>query len=225
MFEICAADIRDKKVLEIGVGGGRITGPLAAMAGEFFGVDYVPAMVEACRARFPELNIDQCDAQDLSRFADQSFDFILFGFNGIDDLGHDGRLRAMSEIFRVLRPGGVYAFSSQNLDHAKRVRLFNPYMKFGLRYILVNARNLLSFLFAMRHEVHAETYKILSMPAGGLGNLGVYSYCITKDNQLAQLHEIGFENTRALSFDGSELKGSNPDRESPWIYYIVHKPA
>jgi SAM-dependent methyltransferase len=55
-------------VLDIGVGGGRTTPALSARAGRYVGIDFAPAMVEACQARFPDLEFAVGDAADLSRF-------------------------------------------------------------------------------------------------------------------------------------------------------------
>ena len=58
-------------VLELGVGGGRTAGPLAKIAGQYIGIDYSQAMVEACRARYPLLEFRHGDATDLSQFEDE----------------------------------------------------------------------------------------------------------------------------------------------------------
>lgn len=55
-----------------------------------------------------------CEGRDLSQFRTASFDLILFSFNGIDYLSHAGRLKALTEIRRVLAIGGVFVFSSDN---------------------------------------------------------------------------------------------------------------
>ncbi len=41
------------RFLDIGVGGGRTTEALAALAGDYVGVDYSAEMVRRCRARHP----------------------------------------------------------------------------------------------------------------------------------------------------------------------------
>ena len=53
---------------------------------------------------------------DLDFAADNSYDFVLFSYNGIDHLELPERERALIEMKRVLRPGGLMAFSSHNAN-------------------------------------------------------------------------------------------------------------
>jgi ubiquinone/menaquinone biosynthesis C-methylase UbiE len=102
-------------ILDIGVGGGRTTPYLSARAGRYLGVDYAEAMVNACRQKFPDLSFVTLDASNLNGLADASFDVVVFSFNGIDCLPTDEmRLACLRSVRRVLRPGGVFIFSSHN---------------------------------------------------------------------------------------------------------------
>jgi SAM-dependent methyltransferase len=102
-------------ILDLGVGGGRTTPYLSGRASRYVGVDYVPAMVEACRTKFPGLEFALADAANLTAFADASFDAVVFAFNGIDFvLPEASRRRCLEHIHRVLKPGGVLIFSSHN---------------------------------------------------------------------------------------------------------------
>jgi ubiquinone/menaquinone biosynthesis C-methylase UbiE len=108
------------KMLDIGVGGGRTTKHFAAIVADYIGIDYSAAMIAACQKRFADSAqtalFEVCDARDLSRFQDDSFDFILFSFNGIDYVSHVDRLKVFAEINRVGKPGGYFCFSSHNLQ-------------------------------------------------------------------------------------------------------------
>ena len=79
------------------------------------GVDYSEAMIHVCRRKFPDLDFVHADASDLSAFEDASFDAIVFSYNGLDCvLPNEKRLRCLRECWRVLRPAGVFVFSSHN---------------------------------------------------------------------------------------------------------------
>lgn len=112
-------DLTRARVLDVGVGGGRTTGYFAQNCGEYIGIDLSAAMVAACVERFAHLqNLQfwQADARDLSRFDERSFDLVLFSFNGIDYVDHGDRLRILAEVERVLKIGGMFCFSSHNLQ-------------------------------------------------------------------------------------------------------------
>ncbi len=72
-------------------------------------------MIRVCRGKFPHLQFIVADASDLSQLADATFDAIVFSFNGIDCLvPEESRHKCLRECHRVLKPAGVYIFSSHN---------------------------------------------------------------------------------------------------------------
>lgn len=99
-------------VLDLGVGAGRTTPHLRGLGGRYVGIDVEPAMVAACRERFPDADVRVGDAADLSAFADGSFDAVVFSFNGLDYV--ERRAACLAECHRVLRPGGVLLLSRHN---------------------------------------------------------------------------------------------------------------
>ena len=104
-----------KNILDLGVGGGRTAEALGPSAASYIGSDYSPSMVEASRKRFPNLRFEVVDASDLSRFAAESFDVVLFSFNGLGELfPHERRQACHDEARRVLKPGGLWIFSLHN---------------------------------------------------------------------------------------------------------------
>ena len=102
------------RVLDIGCGAGRTTAALAQRGYRVTAIDYSPDMVAATRSRGLDAEILQMDAATLA-FADRSFDAALFSFNGLDGIFPSQlRRRALGEMHRVVRPGGVLYFSGHN---------------------------------------------------------------------------------------------------------------
>jgi toxoflavin synthase len=103
-------DVRGLTLLDLGCGEGYCARELKKRgAGRIFGMDLSLSMVQAARQkeRSEPLGIeyDQGDATDLSRFSAESFDLVvaMFLFNYLDVAATE---RTLSEVHRVLRPGG-----------------------------------------------------------------------------------------------------------------------
>ena len=110
-----APELRDRKLLDLGVGGGRTTSAMLRISHDYMAVDYSQSLVDLAKRRTGVAAIFHADVRDMRKlFKAESFDFVLFSFNGIDYMPHDGRLAALSEIHRVLKPGGRFLFSSHN---------------------------------------------------------------------------------------------------------------
>lgn len=120
----------DARVLDLGVGTGRTTPWLAAIASSYLGIDIAPLMVERARQVNPTERFIVGDATDLSMLDDASFDVVVFSYNGLDYVvPGDDRDRCLREIARVLAPGGTFIFSSH--DPRAVIRPRNPDL--GLR--------------------------------------------------------------------------------------------
>jgi SAM-dependent methyltransferase len=106
-------------VLDLGCGTGRTSIPLWKLGFRVHAVDITPAMIAAARAVAARYRADLAlhvqDAQELA-FPDASFDGALFSYNGIGHLPRRaGKLAALREIRRVLRPGAAFVFSVHHL--------------------------------------------------------------------------------------------------------------
>ncbi|KAG8465085.1 hypothetical protein KFE25_012448 [Diacronema lutheri] len=110
------SDDSGRRYLEVGCGGGVLTEELAARGCTMHGIDMSEKAVEYARARAAHLSLPNAtyevgNAYDLSRFGDASFDGVVMA----DVLEHLHDLpRALGEVARVLKPGGVFAFDTIN---------------------------------------------------------------------------------------------------------------
>ena len=110
---------KSAKLLELGCGAGRVAFGLSKLGFEnLTATDFAPPMVEIAR----EINLRECknidfevaDATALT-FPENSFDAIVFAFNGLQMIPkQERRLQALKEIFRVLKPGGIFIFTGHD---------------------------------------------------------------------------------------------------------------
>jgi predicted TPR repeat methyltransferase len=115
-----------KRAADLGCGTGLAAREFAAIVGEFIGVDLSPGMIEEARATGRYARLDVADmVQGLRAEPDASVDLVLAAdaVNYLRDLAP-----LMMEAARVLRPGGVLAFTTETHGGAGVV------LGAGLRY-------------------------------------------------------------------------------------------
>jgi ubiquinone/menaquinone biosynthesis C-methylase UbiE len=217
-------------MLDLGVGAGRTAWFFAPLAKSYLGLDYAPAMIERCRQDLPAYEFVVGDASSLDFAADESYDFVLFSYNGIDHLELPERERALIEMRRVLRPGGIMAFSSHNAN-------FLPVVIDNYRFRLhASARETArSLKWAMIFNFQNPTLRF-RLPFGvGMVKDGLHSFrssgiCyIRPDLQVAALADLGMIDIGcAMNDEPRYLAGDDPEVAtfaSPWVYYRCRKPA
>jgi ubiquinone/menaquinone biosynthesis C-methylase UbiE len=94
-------------LLDVGAGRGAIALPAAALGYRVTAVDGAPAMAARLSGEHPELDVRVADAAELP-FSDAAFDVVTSGFMLHIVPDPDAVLR---EFKRVLRPGGLVAFT------------------------------------------------------------------------------------------------------------------
>jgi SAM-dependent methyltransferase len=212
--------VRGKRILDLGVGAGRTVKGLRAISEDYVGVDYVQEMVDHCRSRFPAVRFELGDARSLTMFADASFDLIVFACNGICMVDHQGRLDIVSEVYRLLAPGGYFVFSMSNRDwpgHNDFLALppfapsSNP-LKLAVRgtqFVAQTVFRLSNRMLNKRHEVRAAEYAIIN---DRCHHYRTMLYFTTVENQRRQLQKAGF-NADVTIFDlaGRVVNGATRD--------------
>lgn len=91
------------RVLDVGCGTGRLTRWVAERAGAVTGLDPLPDRIDLARSRGGNARFHVGRAEDLSAFADASFDVVCLSavLHWVAD-----KEKALAEARRVLRPGG-----------------------------------------------------------------------------------------------------------------------
>jgi SAM-dependent methyltransferase len=96
-----------RDVLDLGSGPGESTAMMAATGAQVTGVDFSKPMIETARRRHPTLRFHEGDVEVLP-FGDRTYDAVVA--NCV--VHHLARpLRVFEEVTRVLRPGGLFAFT------------------------------------------------------------------------------------------------------------------
>ncbi len=222
LLEVYRDDVSGGRVLDLGCGAGRTTARLHALARDYVGLDYSSAMVESCRQRYPKVNFVHGDATELTMFDAASFDFVLFSYNGLDTMSHANRLRVLGEVYRVLAPGGLFAFSSHNIEGRDIIVALDRSARLLPHAVFRNIKNVASYLRVRKKQVKDVTYSILSDPLAGFQQL---TYYISSSNQVNQLTDSGFVDIRILNTRGEFISTATVDRESKWLYYAGRKPG
>ncbi|MBD0271840.1 MAG: methyltransferase domain-containing protein [Acetobacteraceae bacterium] len=107
------------RLLDVCCGPGYLTAEATGRGLSAVGVDIAPAMVELARGRVPGAEFRVGDAEALG-FDDGSFDAVVCAFGLLHLAAPE---RGIAEAFRVLRPGGAFAFTVW--DGPERAALLN----------------------------------------------------------------------------------------------------
>jgi SAM-dependent methyltransferase len=99
------------RVLELGIGTGRLALPLARRGLDVTGVDAAPAMVERLRTKpgGADVPVVMADFADVGSVVDGEYDLVLVAFNSLFELlDQDAQCRCVAGAARLLAPGGAF---------------------------------------------------------------------------------------------------------------------
>lgn len=220
-----------RPILDIGVGGGRTIPYLRPASEGYVAVDYLEEAVELARSRHPGVRIEQADARDLSAFAPDTFGAVLFSFNGIDGIAHEDRHAVHLSVRRVLAPGGVFAYSTHNLDHCCAGR---PPWDRSWWDLDNGPRAMLAF--AARLPRRSRSYaRLRDMTARGDGwallvgsayNFSVLWHHVDPGEAAQELLRAGYApEVDVFDTSGSRIEAGQDTDGSPWLYLLARKPA
>ncbi len=214
------------KMLDIGVGAGRTTIHFAPLASEYVAIDYSVNMINACKKKFCEnkkWSFKVVNATNLQAFGNNEFDFVMFSFNGLDYiLDHQNRLKAICEIWRVLKPHGYFYFTTHNLNYLWR---FCEFKSFNLnetrRMLLMRIYNWKSWRI-MRQRNKNVTHMIAN---NGTHNFKVSNYFITPKFQIMALRNLGFKEISVYDLEGKLIDSSIADSNdsNSYLHYLCKK--
>ena len=197
-------------ILDIGCGAGRTSAALHARGYRVVAVDLSGSLLSIARSRHSGIDFRLMDASRLE-LADGAFDAALFSYNGIDCLyPESSRTDCMREVARVLKPGGVFMFSSHNLFGAffSGGFWYPPGYLNSARFVGQQLTNPLAREWYMRYEDGGGRQHLFSAPPR---------------RSVRQLHDAGFEVIDVCGSDGER----NPRRvllHAQHVNFVAQRP-
>lgn len=220
------------RMLELGVGAGRITRHFAPLVADYRAIDLCPRMVEHCRLRFRGRIDPDCfavgDMRSLECHAAASCELAFISYNTIDHLTLEERAHLLAEMRRIVSPGGYFCFSSHNsgclgdwLKLRKWLGLqFWRHPRSGVQRLRERTRLIELNQAALAEQAGADYVKVHNAPHA---DFALHNYYSRPAAQSRDLRQSGFSQVRVFSLDsGKELAGeaalgAATDR---WLYYL-----
>jgi SAM-dependent methyltransferase len=226
------SEIHGVPMLDLGVGTGRTIPLFESMTDDYQGIDYLVSMVQICNQRYPRTRVRVGDARELGAFPSDNFGFVQFSFNGIDAIPREGRIRVLREVRRVLRPGGIFLFSTLNLDGpGPQVRPWRLKAPSGgplrlARWVTRTATwapvEILNWLRIRDLGESGDGYAVLPLPAH---HFRVLANFIRLERQLDDLRDEGFapdirvyDNKR-----GARVRPGDDTSSIDWFHFVARK--
>ena len=179
------------RILDYGCGYGRALGFLHANGyTNLIGVDPAPAMIDAARQNFPAISFDVLNDHQRVQLPEASVDGVLLLSVLTCVPTNDGQRAIISEITRVLRPGGVLYISDM--------------------FLQTDSRNVERYV---RDEKKYGIYGIFDLGEGATVRHHTRGWIetLTKDFESLELEEISIHTMNGHSAKAFQWFGRKPD--------------
>ena len=136
-----------RSLLDVSIGSGSVTLPLAELGVEVFGSDLSGAMLARCREKAArrgyKVELRESDFRDLSCWSGMKFDCVASTGNSLPYVSNGEVLSVLARMDALVREGGWLCFDVRNWDRILRERqrfyLYNPFFDGETRVNLVQA--------------------------------------------------------------------------------------
>lgn len=212
-----------RTILDVGVGGGRTTEYLVGIADRYVGIDYSEEMISLCKKKFSHhrnATFLYCDVRNMSIFDEETFDLVMFSYNGIDNMGAEDREKGLLEMKRVARNNGYILFSSHNVNSIEKLYSFKGWT-LSLRelydhfYHYINIRR-------VNGSSKKYSHKAMVTLRDGPSKYRLRQMYVLPSEQVEKLTKIGFAEIIVYSLEtGKELTSEEiTSNEDSWLYYL-----
>ncbi len=226
--------IEGRPILDLGVGRGRTIPLLKPLTSDYRAIDYMQKMVDASRERFPDTNVRLDDARVLAGVPSETFGLVQFSYNGIDAVSAADRKQVFAAVHRVLTPGGLFLFSTLNMQGpAFRKRpwhltfpLNTDPLRFGVRLARSVAWTPLHIAKWFRLQSYTEAGKGYRVAPLDAHHWGVVAHYTTLERQLEELEREGFSRDPIVfdSQEGRQVQLGDDMSGFDWFHFVARRP-
>ena len=210
-------------MLDIGIGTGRTTYFFSKYFKKYVGIDYASEMIKLAKSKYSinkNCRFYTLDATDMQIFDDNTFDVILFSFNGLDCVSYRERIKIVKEINRVAKPNALFCYSTHNIYNIPKLFSFRlPRNPFNLPSEL-RKYNKINKINKNYKELIKEDYVIIA--DGDIDFTVKYYYC-NINFEIDVIKKLGFKINELQSLKTGEIYNINTNWEkitTPWIQII-----
>jgi len=178
IFDMIKDELQNMSMFEMGVGGGRMTKFFAPLVREYYGMDYSKKMIDICKKKFPKLFFEVFDVRDLD--VSKTYDFVLFGLNGIDHIFIEDRLKVLKNIYIITNK--IFCFSTHIKTNIRNCAVMDdPYHK-EIATMYINPK----YQYEILDDIGYKNIRVFDLSAKNITN----NMLETKDHWIYYLCEI-----------------------------------
>ena len=213
-------------LLDVSIGSGSLTLPLAGLGVELFGSDLSASMLARCEKKAAVRDIPiilkQSDFRTVSACFGRQFDCVASTGNSLPHVSNADALKTLTEMDRLVKPGGWLYFDVRNWDKILRERqrfyLYNPFFDGDTRINLVQVWDY--------HDNGTMTFNLLYTfeRDGRIVQKEAFSeqyHPISKTLLLDQLKTMGYEQPEERNYPA--MQTIQPGTEPDWYCVIARK--
>jgi SAM-dependent methyltransferase len=221
----------DEPILDIGIGAGRTVPLLRGISADYVGIDYTASLLACAQERYPDVDLRHMDARDMSALPPDHFALAMFSCNGIDSVSYEDRAQIISQMKRVVRPGGYLLFSAHNRNgpgYGETILslmprfTFNP-LKLGWRTLRMLPHVPRSSYNYWRHSKSNRDQDGHSVGICAAHDFGLIIVYMTLAGQRHQLDALGLELEAVFGCSDSSSISVDGDSTERWLHYVVRK--